>query len=84
MPEWFEFSKMEIKDVLKSLETSKRGLSEAEARARLERYGYNEVELKRENPILRFLKQFRSLLVYILLVISVFTLSSVNGWTPLL
>lgn len=74
MPEWFEFSKMEIKDVLKSLETSKRGLSEAEARARLERYGYNEVELKRENPILRFLKQFRSLLVYILLVISVFTL----------
>ncbi|MDI6882049.1 MAG: HAD-IC family P-type ATPase [Methanothermobacter sp.] len=74
MPTWFKFSKMEIEEVLKALKTSENGLTGADVKARLERYGYNEVKFKRENPVFRFLKQFKSLLIYILLVVSVFTI----------
>lgn len=74
LPTWFKFSKMEIEEVLKALKTSENGLTGAGVKARLERYGYNEVRFKRENPVFRFLKQFKSLLIYILLVVSVFTI----------
>ena len=35
-----------------------RGLTQEEARERLERYGYNEIPEKKENPLYRFLKKF--------------------------
>jgi len=65
---------MEIEEVLKALKTSENGLTGADVKARLERYGYNEVKFKRENPVFRFFKQFKSLLIYILIVVSVFTI----------
>lgn len=74
LPTWFKFSKMEIEEVLKALKTSENGLTGAGVKARLERYGYNEVRFKRENPVFRFFKQFKSLLIYILIVVSVFTI----------
>jgi len=60
---------MNVKDVLKSLKTSERGLSEKEVNRRLERYGRNKIkEIYRINPIKIFFKQFTNFLIYILLV----------------
>jgi magnesium-transporting ATPase (P-type) len=50
------------------------GLSAAEARQRLERYGPNRLpEEERESAFVRFLKQFHNVLIYILLIAAVFT-----------
>ena len=46
------------KELLTSLESSPNGLAEAEAQARLEKYGYNEIVEKKTNPILKFLSYF--------------------------
>ncbi|MBU4313421.1 MAG: hypothetical protein KJ821_01320, partial [Actinobacteria bacterium] len=35
---------LNVKEVLKSLKTSEKGLTENEARERLEKYGINEIE----------------------------------------
>jgi P-type Ca2+ transporter type 2C len=62
-----------VDDVLKALATdAERGLSQAEARARLQRYGRNE--LTAEKPISawrKFLAQFRDVLVVLLLIATV-------------
>src|SRR6185295_11851671 len=59
-----------VDEVLAALGTDARGgLSEAEARARLEKYGFNE--LTAEKPIpkwKKFLAQFKDVLVILLLV----------------
>ncbi|MFC1964007.1 cation-translocating P-type ATPase [Chloroflexota bacterium] len=56
-------------DALKALDSSRNGLSEAEARARLHRYGPNQLREKgRVSPVLLFLRQFASPLIYILLI----------------
>src|SRR5476649_2145517 len=44
--------------VEKKLETSKDGLSQAEAQKRLTQYGPNEIEEKKTNPFLKFLTYF--------------------------
>ena len=50
------------------------GLDPAEVARRLETYGPNRLpEEARENPFLRFLKQFRNVLIYVLLAAAVFT-----------
>jgi Ca2+-transporting ATPase len=67
MPEE-EFYNLSIEEALERLGSSPRGLSEAEARARLERYGPNELaQLARINPWRIFLRQFTELLVLILI-----------------
>lgn len=61
-------------DVLARLETGREGLSAAEARARLERYGPNKLpEPPRETALVRFLKQFHNVLIYVLLAAAVLT-----------
>src|SRR5690349_4482903 len=61
------FGLMELMTTL-SNQSTPRGLSGAEARARLERYGPNSLpEKPRESLWRRFITQFRSPLIYILL-----------------
>ncbi len=55
-----------IKEVLKFLDTSIEGLTEKEAKKRLELFGKNEIEEEEEKNIYIFLRQFNSPLVYIL------------------
>ncbi len=63
------FYNFRIEDTLEELKTDRYGLSEAEAKARLERYGLNELpERKNVSPFLLFLRQFKSMLVLILLI----------------
>ncbi len=54
-----DYSKESPEEVIKELNTSKdSGLSDSEAKSRLERYGYNEIPEKKVNPVLKFLSYF--------------------------
>jgi H+-transporting ATPase len=53
-----DLSTLPLTQLEKRLMTSKDGLSDAEARHRLSQYGYNELEEKEENPLLKFLSYF--------------------------
>jgi H+-transporting ATPase len=53
-----EYKKIPLEKTLKSLETSTDGLSESEARNRLETFGYNELTEKKRNPFLEFLLRY--------------------------
>lgn len=67
------FAEQSEKEVLGSLRTSHRGLSQAEAEKRLKRYGYNTVEKKKRfRTLLRILSQLRNPVVAILLFSSIF------------
>ena len=60
---------LKMNSVLTSLGTSRNGISEEEAKRRLERYGPNELkEEKRITPLKIFLNQFKSVLIVILAV----------------
>ncbi len=53
------YKAMSAEETLRDLNTSlERGLSEEEAKKRLEKYGYNEIPEKKKNPILKFLSYF--------------------------
>jgi len=47
-----------VAELLKNLQSSPDGLSKAEAQKRIEKYGYNELPEKKENPLLKFLTYF--------------------------
>jgi H+-transporting ATPase len=49
---------MSVPDLIKHLDTSSDGLAGKEAQHRLEKYGYNEIEEKKQSPILKFLSYF--------------------------
>jgi len=72
-----------IEDVFKELKTSKKGLTEDEAKRRLFIEGLNEIkEKKKINPVKIFLSQFNNFIVYILiaaLIISVFLGESIDA-----
>lgn len=56
-------------EVLKTLQVTEKGLTSQEAKERLERYGANELdEGDRKSLIMRFLDQFKDLMIIILLV----------------
>ncbi|MDD4987134.1 MAG: cation-transporting P-type ATPase, partial [Dehalococcoidales bacterium] len=55
-------------EALQRISSVRSGLTEAEAKKRLIRYGYNELKGKKKpSPILVFLKQFLSPLIYVLI-----------------
>ena len=67
---WYQ---LPIGEVLNSLATHETGLSSDEARARLSKYGYNELKFKKRGALIRFLLQFRSTLIYVLLAAALIT-----------
>ncbi len=70
-----EFYQRSIEAVLAELETPPDGLEPAEADRRLQQYGPNVLETRTViNPLLIFLNQFKSFIIYILLFAVVFSL----------
>jgi len=68
--EWYQLS---VEQVFEALKASSAGLTSSEAKDRLKKYGYNELEYKKPSVLMRFLRQFHSPLVYILLVAALIT-----------
>ena len=60
-------------DVVAALETGGDGLTDAEARRRLDRYGYNELKVRRRSALVRFLLQFHNAMIYVLLAAAAVT-----------
>ena len=57
-----------VDEVLNAFATTRDGLADDEARQRLSRFGFNELETGRKiNPFLLFVNQFKSFIIYILL-----------------
>ena len=73
---WYQLT---AEEAFKTLHSERSGLSTEEAKARLERYGYNEIKFKKRSAILRFLAQFNSPLIIILLVCAAIT-SALSIW----
>ena len=57
-----------------ALQTSSQGLSESEAQTRLENYGKNTLTEEKTSRLVIFLRQFKSLLVYILIIEAIISL----------
>jgi P-type Ca2+ transporter type 2C len=69
MEQWHSF---DVDKVLKELGSSTSGLSAGEAKERLQKYGRNELKAKKKaSPILVFLRQFMSPLIYVLAVAAI-------------
>lgn len=67
-----KFYQRKIEDVLQYFNTSKNGLSKAEAKRRLEKYGENVIQgKKRRSKLQIFLSQFKNFMVILLLVVGV-------------
>ncbi len=61
-------------DVLALLDSSPHGLSVAEAKRRLSQFGPNEIEVTRpSNPLVVFIREFKSPLIYVLLLAALAT-----------
>lgn len=76
-----KFFTMSVDETLKSLNSSKKGLSDEEAKKRIEEYGYNKLEEKKKQSLLsKFIDQFKDLMIIVLLVaaaISVFVANEI-------
>ena len=67
-----KFYQKKIEDVLQYFNTSKNGLSKAEAKRRLEKYGENVIQgKKRRSKLQIFLSQFKNFMVILLLAVGV-------------
>ena len=62
------FHSLEVPDVLKTLQSSEKGLSSHQAEERLHTYGFNELQVKEKTHVFKILlRQFSSPLVLILI-----------------
>ncbi|TYO90525.1 HAD-IC family P-type ATPase [Oceanicella actignis] len=74
------FHALSCEEALAALASSRQGLSQAEAAARLRRHGPNVLpERRRAGPVRRFLRQFNNLLIYVLLVAAAIT-AGLDHW----
>ncbi|MEM4250227.1 MAG: cation-translocating P-type ATPase [Candidatus Bathyarchaeia archaeon] len=65
---------MDTQEVLSNLDTSLNGLTENEARLRLQKFGLNEIVTeKRPHPFMMLLNQFRNVLIIILIFATIFS-----------
>ncbi len=67
---WYQLG---IEETFKKVGSASKGLSAADAKSRLAKYGYNELKIKRSSTLIRLIRQFHSPLVYILLGASALT-----------
>ena len=75
-----DWHRLEPEALFDRLHTSPLGLTGAEARLRLEKFGNNELRISRPSVLVRLLRQFHNPLVYILLVAAtITTLLSIMG-----
>lgn len=66
---------LEVEEVLRLLESDRRGLSSSQARARLARFGPNLLpEPPRPSALRRLLRQFHNILIHVLLIAGLITL----------
>jgi len=71
----FDYSECETNAIFSKLETSEKGLSDKEAKARLHEYGYNEPARKKElGVVAQILAKFFNPLVIVLFIIGGFSL----------
>jgi Ca2+-transporting ATPase len=88
MEERFEkWHSLSVEEVLRDLNSSRSGLTQAEAEARGHRYGPNELKAKKKtSPIALFFRQFLSPLIYVLLAAAVVSLAVghyIDAWVIL-
>jgi P-type Ca2+ transporter type 2C len=62
--EWYQLT---TEEVFEALASSGGGITSDEAKDRLRKYGHNELKIKKQSPIVRFLLQFHNPLLYILI-----------------
>ncbi|MBR1377143.1 MAG: cation-translocating P-type ATPase [Bacilli bacterium] len=77
-----KYYNLDVKEVLEDLDTSKEGLSKEKASKKLEMYGNNKlVEAKKVSNIVKFLNEFKDLMIVVLLIASIFSfvLAKVNN-----
>ena len=53
-----EVKKMAVSELYKKLESGRSGLTSAEAKNRIQQYGYNEISEKKTNPLIKFLSYY--------------------------
>lgn len=69
---WYALS---IEQVLDKLQVTTQGISQSEVHERQQQYGFNRLpEVKPRHPLLRFLRQFHNVIIYVLLITTVITL----------
>ncbi len=66
-----ELKKLSIEEAFRRLDTAAEGLSDAQAKQRAEKYGYNELPEKRESPLSEFLSYFRGTIPYMIMTAAV-------------
>jgi Ca2+-transporting ATPase len=70
-----DFYRLPLDELFRLLKCDAAGLSASEAACRLQQHGPNELETRTEiNPLLIFIEQFKSFIIYILLFAVVFSL----------
>ena len=73
MPNGAKWYQLSVEQTFEELEADDTGLTSSEAKARLEKYGYNELKFKKPSSLMRLLRQFQNSLVYILLIATLLT-----------
>lgn len=69
-----DFSKLSVQDTIKILNTDlEKGLSSEEVKSRLEKFGYNEIEEKKESAAKKLAKKFYGLTPFMLEITMVFS-----------
>ena len=53
-----DFKQLSIEETFKILETSMLGLTESEAKNRIEKFGYNEITEEKKNPLIEFFSRY--------------------------
>ena len=53
-----DYKEISVEEALELLETSPNGLTESEARRRLEKFGENKLEEKKRNPLIELLSRY--------------------------
>ncbi len=73
---WYQ---LPVEQVFETQQSGPSGLALDEAKSRLKHYGFNELKFKKRSALIRFLMQFNSPLIYILLVSAAIT-SALSMW----